>query len=99
MASAIHNLTLPALSLVQVHALPPLEREEALEEWVAWLSANRHRVSATVETLLDKALFELRVDAVGNPPTSDVGERFDAWLEHAGTVGQGQGPNSDPEDV
>jgi hypothetical protein len=97
MTFASDEPALPSISLVQVRALPPREREEALEEWVAWLSANRHRVSETVESLLDKALFELRVDAVGNPPTSDVDEGFDNWLEHAGTVGQGQGPDEELE--
>jgi len=98
MTFASHDDVLPTLSLIQVRALPPHEREVALEEWVAWLSGNRHRVSEQVETLLDKALFELRVDAVGNTPTSDVGDRFDDWLEHAGTVGEGQGPDEDLEE-
>jgi len=98
MTFAGHDDVFPSLSLIQVRALPPHEREVALEEWVAWLSANRHRVSAQVEMLLDKALFELRVDAVGNPPSGSVGDRFDDWLEHAGTVGEGRSPDEDLEE-
>ena len=84
---------LPLPSLVTVRGLPPREREQALEGWVAWLGANRHRVSTTVERLLDHALRELRDDSVRRRSAVRLEQGYRRWLDNAGAIGKGRGPD------
>lgn len=79
--------------------LPLDERKTALEGWVAWLNANRHRVSVDFERALDQALFDLQQDSVRDSVVDDLDDRFNEWLEHAGKVGDGHGPNEGHDDV
>lgn len=70
--------------------MPPREREEALQGWVVWLDANRHRVSTTVERLLDRALRDLREDAVQRASSIQLDAGYREWLQSAGEVGRGR---------
>lgn len=90
---------LPLPSLSTVRALPPGEREQALEGWVAWLGANRHRVTPTVKRLLDRALRELQGDSVHPRSTVSLEQGYDKWLESAGDVGRGHGPDEEDDDA
>ena len=99
MTFASDHPSVPSISLAELRTLPPAQREVVLEGWVAWYSANRRHVSATFERILDRALLELRKDSVGITPTSDIGQRFDEWLENSGRVGEGKGPDEKPEAV
>lgn len=91
--------SVPLPSFVQLRSLPLEEREKALQGWVVWLDANRHRVPATFEGLLDQALVDLRQETVNEEPLLDLDERFREWLGSAGKVGKGHGPDESPEDI
>lgn len=85
--------------LATLRALPPPEREIALERWVSWLNANRHAAPLHFESELDQALHDLREDTVPESVLSDLDERVAHWLETAGRPGEGRGPSEDLEDI
>lgn len=86
-------------SLQDLKSLAPLEREAALQGWVVWLDANRHRVSRRTELLLDRALRDLREDTARKRPASELDAGYEDWLENAGSVGRGRGPDEEDEGV
>jgi hypothetical protein len=83
----------------KLRSLPPRLREQTLQGWVVWLDANRYRASRACERRLDRALRDLREDTVGHPASLRLEERFSEWLENAGEVGKGHGPDEEPEEV
>jgi hypothetical protein len=82
-----------------LRSLPLGVREQTLQGWVVWLDANRYRVSRAYERRLDRALRDLREDSVGHPAGLAIEQRFSEWLENAGEVGKGHGPDEEPEEV
>jgi len=90
------GVSLPSLQDLKSLALP--EREAALEGWVVWLDANRHRVSRNTVLMLDRALHDLREDTVGKRSAAELDEGYADWLENAGSVGRGRGPDEGDED-
>lgn len=84
---------LPRLSAVA--QMEPPERRAALALWITWFNTHRERVEPELERELDRSLIALDRTLVQQDDMDALQNRFDQWLETAGTVGKGRGPAED----
>lgn len=80
--------------------MPRDEQRAALALWVIWFNSHQDLVHPELERELDRALARLDREEVSAGDMAALQERFNHWLETAGTVGQGRGPaENNPEEL